>query len=198
MRTLTPSLSRDDDFIHMPKTINTSQEYIIADNNKYLPIKATQLCASNFSSFAGIIDIDSGSIYEDFLNRIEKYKYESSSVVTIFDSKINEELIENHRRLDVISSYKNGWDGYDADSFDLNIIEKARNIIKSLDYQPALYPTGRSTIQIEYEINNDYLEFEIYLNKITTYHEKDDKLVNSGLVAFSEIRDLVNKYYENK
>jgi len=66
------------------------------------------------------------------------------------------------------------WDSYDADPMPLNIIEKTRRVLllsTILKYIPSfMAPAGRSMIQIEYTIikngKEDYLEFEIYKDKI--------------------------------
>ena len=44
---------------------------------------------------------------------------------------------------------------------------KCEKIIEKLSYQPEIYPTGRKSIQFQYELNDkSYLEFEIYEDKI--------------------------------
>ena len=46
-------------------------------------------------------------------------------------------------------------------------IEQALWIVKKANIQPDIFPTGKLSIQLEYEKKNgDYLEFECYENKI--------------------------------
>ena len=71
-------------------------------------------------------------------------------------------LIEGYRLLE------NNWNGYDAPKIDESIISKAKEIIRNISLVPDIFPTGRNSIQFEFEKKNgDYLEFEIYKNKIS-------------------------------
>ena len=60
------------------------------------------------------------------------------------------------------------WNGYGGKEFSLEVISLARDIITLLGvYQPEIYPTGRGTVQMQYELaDRSYLEFEIYSDHI--------------------------------
>jgi len=103
--------------------------------------------------------------------------------------------VDNLKRLNIIASMKPDWNGYGADVFDNEIIMKAVKIIKNLHTQPEVFPTGRSTIQIEYDNKNDYLEFEIYKDKITMYRESQDEEPHEAIVNDMDINELVERFY---
>ena len=64
-----------------------------------------------------------------------------------------------------ISSFRNlpdGWNGQGALSIPESVITIALDVIKQLDKQPLdVFPTGRETIQIEYDIADKSLEIEM-------------------------------------
>ena len=74
-------------------------------------------------------------------------------------------LQENLNRLDTLAALEDNWDGDGAQQFSKELIDYCKDIIKPLDHQPLINPTGRGSIQMEYEIGDNYLEFEIYEDK---------------------------------
>lgn len=69
--------------------------------------------------------------------------------------------------LNDISELDSDWNGYSAKPIPYETIVLCRKIVMSLDYQPEIYPTGRRSVQMEYEkADRSYLEFEISQDKI--------------------------------
>ena len=81
---------------------------------------------------------------------------------------MTEELYCNLERLDQFEQFENNWDGYGAQQFTKELITYCKDIVTNLDHQPLINPTGRGSIQMEYEIGDNYLEFEIYEDKTIT------------------------------
>jgi hypothetical protein len=77
---------------------------------------------------------------------------------------------KNLNRLDTFMALKDNWDGYGAQQFTKELIDYCKDIVINLDlyHQPLINPTGRDSIQMEYEIGDNYLEFEIYEDKTIT------------------------------
>ena len=64
-------------------------------------------------------------------------------------------------RLTQIAMLKNNWDGYGAEPLPRDTIFRAQRLIRSLHFQPEIFPTAAGSIQIEYEKDNgDYLELQ--------------------------------------
>lgn len=82
---------------------------------------------------------------------------------------------ESMRRLDRLSELRAGWDGYDAQPVSAVAIANAREILYRLSRQPEIFPTGRGTVQMEYELDNlDYLEYEIGDEVVTRFLSRSD------------------------
>ena len=82
---------------------------------------------------------------------------------------------ENIQRLDEISKLKDNCNGYDAKTFPSDLISKCKTIASGHDIEMVVYPTGRQSIQFQYDNNGDYLEFEVFQDHtIAMYVPKRD------------------------
>jgi hypothetical protein len=81
----------------------------------------------------------------------------------------NIQLLEEYRELE------DNWNGYEAKKITDTLIDKCIAIIPTLQIQPEVFPTGRSSIHFEFDHKNGtYLEFELYLEKIDFYADLGD------------------------
>ena len=138
--------------------------FYITNANSIPVVNADDLKEDTFSI---VYENEKNNIYASFSDfegiscNLSEYTFDNY----IFDKEsmmINDEMIKNYDRLEMISELEDGWDGEDAKSFDIKLIERIKMIISSLKYQPEIFPTACETIQLEYDHNNGaYLEFEI-------------------------------------
>lgn len=74
-------------------------------------------------------------------------------------------------------------------------VDIVRNIVRSLDIEPFVSPTNTGAIQIEWEKDNRYLEFEIFENRAELYaeigHETYEEIYED--IIPEEINDIVNR-----
>lgn len=85
---------------------------------------------------------------------------------------------------------KENWDNLGAQSINDKVISNALRIIKNLKQIPDIFPTGRNSIQFEYELpNGDYFELEIFENK-TLYYISNQSIEEEG-----ELSDSLNLTY---
>lgn len=120
------------------------------------------------------------------------------------------ELIEMHKKLvnldkiGKLQHFKEGWNGNNGLSFDISLVNLFSEIINNLDRQPDIAPTGRKSLQIQYELEDkSYLGFEIFADRMTKLEvpqRKYDKaivteknnnftdFINESLRGFYEIR----------
>ena len=103
---------------------------------------------------------------------------------------------ESLERLESFKSLEINWSGYGALGFDESLITKAQEIIKTISVMPYVFPTGRNSIQFEFEkTNGDYLEFEIYEDKIECL-----LIINESPESFtllpSEIEEKIINFYK--
>ena len=68
----------------------------------------------------------------------------------------------NMQRLEDIGKLSDNWNGYGARRFAPELVQKCRKIAKSLPVEMIVYPTGRQSIQFQYDKSGDYLELEVY------------------------------------
>ena len=86
----------------------------------------------------------------------------------LIDSFYKNRKFKNIINLDAISQLQDNWNGYGAKKISPALVMIGRQIIEKISYQPNnIIPTGRDSIQFEYEFTDkSYLEFEIYLDKV--------------------------------
>lgn len=121
----------------------------------------------------------------------------SSSTATKKGATFFERLDSNKEKLNNFRNLEYNWNYADALPFTKTLIDKVENLLEHLTVQPKIFPTGRQSIQFEYEKSNgDYLEFEIFedivvylLIKNGTEIEKQIPLIN---INFNQI---INNFY---
>ena len=129
-------------------------------------------------------------------------KFKSNSETNLIEPDIRKAIDKTSslRTLENIQKLENDWNGYGAESFPANVISLSRDIVMILDYQPDIFPTGRQTVQMEYELSDrSYLEIEIYEERIKImevpqrrYSEaKKFELLASD---YSKIKTIVNDF----
>ena len=100
--------------------------------------------------------------------------------------------------LDIIDSFEKleyNWNGYGGLKLSKSVIDNARSALYFLDRQPDIFPTGRNSIQFEYERENgDYLEFEIFENSIVAFQIVADEETECG-VNEKEMEKMVIEFY---
>lgn len=126
----------------------------------FLTLSLVAVSMTGGSSTTDIIPITNQTIKSKNTVRVSGESYWDISCLSIMSEIPGIE--KNLRKLDRISEFQNGWNGYDAKKFSGRLINNAKNTVFSLIYQPELFPTAKNTIQLEYDGPNDtYLEFEI-------------------------------------
>ncbi len=104
-------------------------------------------------------------------------------------------------KLDQISKLKNDWNGYGAKAFSMDLIERCKAIVHALSVVPEVYPTGRQSIQFQYELEDrSYLEFEIFETKIIYLQVPQRKYTDavSGEIPVADvekIKEIVSNFY---
>ena len=67
---------------------------------------------------------------------------------------------------------KDNWNGYGAKAFDKEFVDYCLEIGNNLYLTPHVFPTASKSIQFEYEIDNKYMEIEIYTDRIIHIYKK--------------------------
>lgn len=108
---------------------------------------------------------------------------------------------ENIKRINEIRENKLNTDSHI--SFSSEHINFVEDIVKKLKYQPYIFPTMNDSIQLEYEIDKDYLEFEIFSNfmiKVFQYHfnNEENSTIRSEYIKENDIYKIVEEYFTHK
>lgn len=95
-------------------------------------------------------------------NKTSKFEYDSEKK-SVGGEEMSNSMIKNLNKIDEFARLEMNWNGYGAIPFTGNLLDLSRNIIKQIKIQPKVFPTGRQSIQFEYENNSGkYLELEIF------------------------------------
>lgn len=108
----------------------------------------------------------------------------------------------DYMRLDQILHLPDDWNGYGAKRFTSTLVEKCQSIFCVLPVAPHIYPTGRQSIQFQYELpDRSYLEFEIFEKRTMCllvpqrqYSRAETKEFTSHEIE--KIKEMVIKFYE--
>ena len=115
-------------------------------------------------------------------------------------NKNREEALRiNLERLDTFSKFEENWDQYYAYPFSPQVIEKAKKILETLEYQPQVFPIPSGKIQFEYDNDNgSYIEFEISDKTDMVFGYKENaKNKNIGGELFRIFTDQLNDYVKD-
>ena len=106
--------------------------------------------------------------------------------------------IRNRDKLYDYSLFENNWNLYGAKPFSTKLLNLAWNKIRELEIQPEVFPTMCDSIQFEYEKENgDYLEFEIYEDRIEVFEIIDGDEDEYNLDVSYDLNKIVNVFHDN-
>lgn len=130
---------------------------------------------------------------------IDSIKEEISNISDIYTQNYQlQKKVDNLNKLNSFKNFEPNWNGYKADSFNVELIDRVWNIINlpSLKFQPDIFPTARQSIQFEYEKSNgNYLEFEIFQNRITGFSIIADEETEFKNLSESEMLRMIDDFY---
>lgn len=115
--------------------------------------------------------------------------------------KYKKELYNNLKKLKGISDLKDNWNDNNAKKFSPELISIVKNILENIVEQSKIFPTANNSIQMEYElIDNSYLEFEIFEDKIIclevpqrNYSKYKEQIIPNDIKI---INNIVNNFFE--
>ena len=115
-------------------------------------------------------------------------------------NSLEKNYIEASTTLNDIAKLEDNWNNNGANSFSTKLIEKCRGIAMQLAAEPFICPTACGSIQFEYEKENgDYLEFEIYEDRIEVFLDTtsggEQEFNLSGISATDKMKQMVVDFY---
>lgn len=116
---------------------------------------------------------------------------------TLDDLRANLLKLKKINEMDNFRLLNKDWNGHGTERIDQDVIDNAKSILEVLSVNPEVFPTGRNSIQFEYEKENgDYLEFEIFNDKVIVLkmiEGKDDQ--EFQVKTNSEIQQNITDFY---
>lgn len=106
------------------------------------------------------------------------------------------ELEYNLNKVDEMYKFKKNWNLYGADPIPKETLDLTKKVLKELTMQPEVFPTGASTIQLEYEKGNNYLEIELCENSLSLFMLNEKDKDSFSIKSYYEFRgiDSVSDY----
>jgi hypothetical protein len=94
---------------------------------------------------------------------------------------------------DELANLETNWNGYGALPIPQKCIDDAKAFLNFDSDEWEIFPTGRESIQIEWEENNgEYWEIEIFTDKVGYLHMKDDEIITQK--EYKTIKNLINSF----
>lgn len=110
--------------------------------------------------------------------------------------------MKNIEKLNLIANFEENWNGYNAPKFDSALIDKAKEFIQQISFQPEVFPIPGGAIQFEYNKDNgEYLELEISLDTIVSVFqikESGEEREYEIKSYIHEINKIVEEFYGSR
>lgn len=134
--------------------------------------------------------------------RIDALEEETKNNTSIYFKYIHlEKKMKNLNKIFSFRRLREDWNGKDSDPITEKLIDIAYNFINNpnLNYQPSVFPTGRGSIQFEYQKSNgDYLEIEAFEDYYTLYSEIDLIETEKENLTIQEILGEINAFHSRR
>ncbi|WP_445381586.1 hypothetical protein [Robiginitalea sp. IMCC43444] len=96
--------------------------------------------------------------------------------------------------LDEFLGFPENWNGHHGEKFSAPLIGRVKSLVQELKFQPEIFPTGRGSIQLEYDHNENYLEIEIFENQVQVLIERNDVEIEKE-IAFNQIDQEIENFF---
>lgn len=101
---------------------------------------------------------------------------------------------ENYKRMQEIAQLEKGWDGYNARPIPKSVMSRTWDLLAVLPRGAKIFPTGRSSVQIEYHQDDDYFELEITSASYEIYSMKGEDEFE-GSVPKKDIMNHIKTFF---
>lgn len=109
---------------------------------------------------------------------------------------VNGKLEANLRVMNEIAGLKDGWNGNGAEAFSSELMNRCRGILRRLEVQPDVFPTGEDSIQFEWEKDDgSYLEMEVFEDgRISMYLQQANGAWETDEIKSEEIGEKLHGF----
>ena len=122
----------------------------------------------------------------------------SNNSISISSVCCADSLLKSYDKLNEIAALNANWNDNGASAFSDQLVLRVRSIVTKLQHQPFIFPTAKSSIQLEYENSfGDYLEFEIFEDgNIKMFSYDRNGIEDSVYTTEEEMCDSISKFYQ--
>lgn len=154
---------------------------------------------NNLSSFELVVE-NKNKIIDDYQIMLPIFYCNNDIIFDLNDIILKK---ENIKKIEQMKSFDDNWNGYGAKKFTSEAIAHFKEIIQNLDVQPDIAPTGRNSLFMQYELDNDILTFEVSADKTEKVYVQNDDYDHAKVEQFytnviSKIKDSVKNFYEQR
>jgi hypothetical protein len=108
-------------------------------------------------------------------------------------------MASSFKKLEQLAQLKDHWNYGHALAFNPELIRLAQRLVALLPVQPEIFPTARGSIQLEYENERgEYLEFEVFINKIQVFKVDADGTESGmtvGIDDHKKLREMTSAFH---
>ncbi len=102
---------------------------------------------------------------------------------------------DNYKRMQEIARLEKGWDGRNARPIPKSVMTRTIDLLAILPGGAKIFPTGRSSVQIEYHQDDDnYLELEVTSTSYEIYSMKGENEFE-GSISKKDVENHVNAFF---
>ena len=110
--------------------------------------------------------------------------------------------MNSKEKIEEFKNFTKGWNGYDADTIDTSIIDKAIYLDSLIPFDTFVAPTAANSIQFEFEKDNYYLEIEIKKDSLNIFEEsngnENEKVLEFGTKGIIEVLNYIKLFHKEK
>lgn len=162
---------------------------------KIAAFKAVTLCYIPFTSTASDIKL----IYKSKTEIIKEDSILVSNVSSTSSWKSNQRYL-----IDSFGKLPDNWNFNGAEHISINVLTLAKDLVSKLNHKPDIFPTGRNSVQFEYENDEFYFEVEVFDNSIITlfndyrYDTSENKLFTSIIDISNYTNSTLNEFRKDR
>lgn len=145
------------------------------------------------------------NIYTSFLNKPSIYVnmpgYSNNDNINagIETLIISDEKLDNLKKIETIASLTDNWNENGARAFSKTLMDKVRNLVMLLEFQPEIFPTACDSLQLEYDkADGAHMEIELTEDKsaeIFYVSSAGDENIRNIEASAERINEAVREFY---
>lgn len=140
-----------------------------------------------------------GQLAADSTNYADPAQYDNGNIHVCLEGPtvMSSEKDNSLQVIKQIEQLPDNWNGYGAAAFSKDLLDTVRRLVLTLPVQPAIFPTARDSVQLEYENQDqDYLEFELFADgRVKQFSCSSTGQTETRQIAPEAVGEAVREFY---